>query len=49
MFLLLSEFLDRYKLPLITKVFDIHIERLFEILFMCKQEMIAPIKWLGLL
>jgi len=36
MFLLLSGFLDRYKLSLIIKVFDIYVERcLFEVLFMC--------------
>ncbi len=27
MFLLLSGFLDRHKLPLIIRVFDIHVER----------------------
>ena len=27
MFLLLSGFLDHYKLPLIIRVFDIHVER----------------------
>jgi len=49
MFLLLSGFLDCCKLPLITKVFDIHVEHLFGVLFMCKQGVIAPIKWLDLL
>jgi len=48
MFLLLSGFLDRHKLPLMASDFDIHVERLFGIL-VYKQAVIAPIKWLGLL